>query len=875
MSRRPALVLAALALVLQALLAGGALAPCPTLLRVVLAGAVLVLAPGAAWLALLSARVPGGAWLASGWALGLGVAWNALLVIATRVAHVPFTVLSSATIASTALLWTLVIARRGAVAHAPANGEGLRAEPAALAGVPLALTLLAAVAAAAYAARFGAPLTSISDSPDHIGTLRRMLEHGDAFPTDAFFRNAGLSGVDPRKFLWHAQAALIARLAGVDPVEAWRDLPALLSPLLVLNVAALGMLLAGSAGAATAAWAALFTYGGSLAATPMRETVFAAKLADQLALAASVAALADLIRPSRGARLVAVALAFGAVATHVFAIAQFALVLTALGVALLVRDRRLGPEARRLAGTALAMLLAAFPLALWQVLRTPHSHNLIHTEPQGLLILWDHVRVVSPGVLWSWMGPAWLLFPLLALPLWRVGRGNPAVLWLLATSIAVAVTLFVPPVVALLEPHLGYLLMRVIWITPLAGLVGWALPHLWRTVRDARGAARLRAAGLLAVTLVLLAPAVADALHVARDARALAAEERAHSPLPWSDALRWMDRNLPRGEVVLSDPITSYSVPMFTGHYVATLVDQHSSPSDSLALTRLLDARDALDPFAEWARTREVVARYGVGVIVLNNRFAEVPVLDYWTPRPEWFRASRERLDRHPQAFERIYDTGDFVVYRVNAAALDTLRGPASPRSFTELYRPGKSGVARRLAPGVPALLGAGLTPREAAPLDTLRGVIAWRALERLPAGSYQVAVRFDRPLPGGFSPPAVVGKPVRKLIEKLRHERYRFRSDHLPGGGDYGVDQWRPDQVVRDSFALEIPGDVADGIYQVRVIMLRQPHYANYRLSDYFFDNDYYAGLPVGSLVVRRRGDGARRPERGAQPQENGNVRH
>jgi hypothetical protein len=877
MKGRRALALAFLALVLQALLAGGALAAWPALLRVVLAGAVLVLAPGAAWLALLRAPMPGGAWLTPGWALGLGVAWNALLVVATRVAHVPFTVLSTATMASTALLWALVIARRGAAPHAPPNGTGLRGEPAVLAGVPLVLTLLAAAAAAVYAARFGAPLTSISDSPDHIGTIRRMLEHGDAFPTDAFFKNAGPSGVDPRKFLWHAQAALITRLAGVDPVVGWRDLPALLSPLLVLNVAALGMLLAGPAGAATAAWAALFTYGGSLAATPMRETVFSAKLADQLALAASVAMLADLMRPSRGGRLAAVSLAFGAVATHVFAIAQLALVLTALGGALILRDRGLGSEVRRLAGTALAMLLAALPLALWQVLRTPHSHNLIHTESQGLLILWDHVRVVSPGVLWSWMGPAWLLFPLLAPPLWREGRGNPAVLWLLATAIAVAVTLFVPPVVALLEPRLGYLLMRVVWITPLAGLVGWALPHLWRTVRDARGAPRLRAAGLLALTLVLLAPAVADALQVARHAKALAAEERAHSPLPWSDALRWMDRSLPRGQVVLSDPVTSYSVPMFTGHYVATLVDQHSSPSDSLALTRLLDARDALDPFAEWTRTREVIRRYGVGVIVLNDRFAEVPVLDYWTPRPEWFREARARFDRHPRAFERVFDTGDFVVYRVNAAALDTLRGPATRRSFTEPYRPGESGVGRRVGPGVPALLSTSVTPRVAAPLDTLRGAIAWRALERLPAGSYQVAVRFDRPLPGGLIPPAIVGKPVRKLIEKLRHERYRFRSDHLPGGGDYGVDLWRPDQVVRDSFTLEIPGDVADGAYQIRVIMLRQPHYANFRLSDYFFDNDYYAGLPVGTVLVRRGGDEATRPQRegGTRTQESGHVRH
>jgi hypothetical protein len=126
-----------------------------------------------------------------------------------------------------------------------------------------------------------------------------------------------------------------------------------------------------------------------------------------------------------------------------------------------------------------------------------------------------------------------------------------------------------------------------------------------------------------------------------------------------------------------------------------------------------------------------------------------------------------------------------------------------------------------------------------------------------MPPGSYIVAVRFDRALPGGWKPPAAVAKPARKLIERVRGERYRFREDHLPVGGAYGVDLWAPDQVVRDSFTITVPHDVADGAYQVQIRMLVQPHYANYRLSDYFLDHDYYTGLKVGSFVVKR----SRRP--------------
>jgi hypothetical protein len=146
-----------------------------------------------------------------------------------------------------------------------------------------------------------------------------------------------------------------------------------------------------------------------------------------------------------------------------------------------------------------------------------------------------------------------------------------------------------------------------------------------------------------------------------------------------------------------------------------------------------------------------------------------------------------------------------------------------------------------------------------AAPGDTLHAVIDWRAPMPLPAGSYRVAVRFDRDLPRGVRPPAWLAKPVRKLIERSRGERYRFREDHLPVDGEYGVDLWRPGETVVDSFAIVVPADVAPGDYRVQTHVLHQPHYPNYRLSDYFFDRDYYSGAVVGRLRIERPDAGPR----------------
>ncbi|HTM56823.1 MAG TPA: hypothetical protein VL123_00245 [Candidatus Udaeobacter sp.] len=860
-SRGPAIAIL-IALAAHAGLAAHRLGFLPETARVLIAALVLLLVPGFAWMRLLGASPPGGATLASGWALGFGVAWNALLLSVTAIARVPFTSLTVATVPLNALLWVIAVRRRGAARDQTPLG-----------GTSRVFVLLAALAGAALALRLGAAMTNLTDSPDHIGTIRRMLEHGTLFPTDAFYRDAGAAGIDPRKFLWHGDAAVITRLAAVEPWVAWRDLPILLTPLLILNVAGFGARIAGGAGAAIAAWVLFLTYGGSPAGTALRETVFAAKLADQLALAATVALLVDLAHSRASSRIAVCVLAAAAAATHVFAAFQLAVVCAALFAGLLARDRALSGVARRLVGTALAAGAAMAPFALWQVLRTPHAANPIHTEPQGLLTLWDHVRVVSPGVLWDWMGMAWLLIPLLVPRVWRVAMGGSpaagpdpeggdrdggrtAALTVITTLAAVAAILFLPLVVAALEKPIGYLLMRVVWMTPLAALVACAIPRLIDDLK--RPVTRLGRAGAATVLIAIafiLAPAALDAVHVALHARSIAADESRRSPLRWRADLESLDAVLPAGSVVLSDPMTSYAVPMLTREHVVTLLDQHSSPSDPDAVRRLLDARDALDPYADWRRVRDVIDHYGVDAVVLNTRFDEVPVLDYWSPRPEWFAAERARLDRAGRAFERVYDHGDFVIYRLHRDALASLDQPPPARPFVSGASIESQGIARRGAPDTPGFIALALTPRVAAPLDTVRGVIVWRAVAPMPPGSYLVAVRFDRPMPGGLTPPAWISKPVRKLVERLHRERYRFRADHLPVAGEFGVDLWRPDQSVRDSFSVAVPGDVADGYYAVRVRMIRQPHYPNFRLSDYFFDDDYYSGLPAGIFGVSRHG--------------------
>jgi hypothetical protein len=201
-----------------------------------------------------------------------------------------------------------------------------------------------------------------------------------------------------------------------------------------------------------------------------------------------------------------------------------------------------------------------------------------------------------------------------------------------------------------------------------------------------------------------------------------------------------------------------------------------------------------------------------------------------------------------------VFDADRFTVYVIHRDALAGLTGGGAPRPFVRPRVKGDPGLD--LGSGLPQLVSFRLDAARAARGDTLTGRIEWRAAHALPAGSYTVALRFDRALPSDVPrSPEAVSKVWRKIVERVRHERYRFRADHLPTNGDYGVDRWQADEVVRDPFRLVVPPDVAPGTYAVRVCMVRQPHYPNLELRDLLSDDDLLNGVQVARLQLARRG--------------------
>src|SRR5206468_8790039 len=131
-----------------------------------------------------------------------------------------------------------------------------------------------------------------------------------------------------------------------------------------------------------------------------------------------------------------------------------------------------------------------------------------------------------------------------------------AVLFLLTSSIAVAALAFNPLAVAVLEPRIGYLLMRLVSLLFLPGLLAWTIPALVSNAgRAGPPSGRVRPLVALAFVLVSLSPVLRDTVQVMAEPGIVTGPERSISPLRWRDALAWMDRRLPPGLVVLSDPV--------------------------------------------------------------------------------------------------------------------------------------------------------------------------------------------------------------------------------------------------------------------------------------------------------------------------------
>ncbi|MBM3317843.1 MAG: hypothetical protein FJY75_08310 [Candidatus Eisenbacteria bacterium] len=728
--------------------------------------------------------------------------------------------------------------------------------------------VLAVILAAAAVLCFhaGGHLGYRTDSPDHIGCLREMIERDRVLPRTAFHADGDGTTLDARKGFFHVALALVARLTGLDPLRLWQLLPGLLAPLALIVFHTLARRVLRSEGTALFATFLALVCFGEVQRGLLTRLAYGNAMGGVLAWGVIALALRFVRGDARPGVFWLLALgALGAAATHAFAAVQIGFSLGALIVALLCargpRDRR----TRRLAAACGAALLGMAGPTLWRVLYASGSANPIHTHRQGVIYLSERLFLISPAEWGAMLGAVGIAGVLLSFALWRRAREGEGVLYLATLSLAPMLILLNPVAVPLLEPLLGYLVARFALLVPYVLVLAYVAGWMGQALLDLHSARRVVKALLFYAAMVALLFPRFEAFARSHSSRSLEALER-RSILQWREVMERLDQELPGPAVILSDPITGYCIPALTRHFTVTVLHQHGSPADTLALARLAGARDVLSPYIGTGEKARICRRFGVDYVFVNGDFAAPVDLFLCQAGRELAARQRSVLDEDDLLLRRLWDLGpDGALYAVRAENLDRLSGivgpgeepPASPSTEARSAALFVRAPPEQAIPVLPDTA-AGLTLTAIA-LDTLRlaaggelgATLYWRrvgAPGRFPA---EVHLRLAAEVPAGRMWVERLSKLSRLLVERRTHRHYRHRSVHTPLDGQLGAENWPRDRYVVDQARIRVPERAARSSHLLKVRWMEASFLPNLPLRHLYSDEDAYEGVPAGMVEV------------------------
>jgi hypothetical protein len=400
-----------------------------------------------------------------------------------------------------------------------------------------------------------------------------------------------------------------------------------------------------------------------------------------------------------------------------------------------------------------------------------------------------------------------------------------------------------------------YLTIRFEFAVPSTIICAYLIHELWMKARRLSPEVHSAGTGIAIVAVVALLgfPLAELPAEFAYRGRALGAiEPQTYRNI--DDLFGAIERECPRGSTIASDPVTSFGIPAFTDEYAICPYDQHATPNDSTAISRLVDCRRIYSPIASMADIRGVLDKYGAEYLVVNGRIPPGIATMYWKPDAGSAASLIDRLHGPTSPFRIQYEHAGVVLARL--AVCPTCRevegAPVHPAFFGDsLDARDAASLAASGFPGI-RIERAVPTRAEAVRGDTITMNITWVAERRCPFSSYVAYLRFDTGFPRSALYREAFGKPYRKAIEFLSRRRFRFRIDFQPLGGLFPPDSWPPMREVRDRVRVAIPRDLAPGSYTISLKMAEKPQYPNYVLKDIVTDNDFYSGVAVGSITIR-----------------------
>ncbi|MDM7916589.1 MAG: hypothetical protein QUU85_15195, partial [Candidatus Eisenbacteria bacterium] len=297
--------------------------------------------------------------------------------------------------------------------------------------------------------------------------------------------------------------------------------------------------------------------------------------------------------------------------------------------------------------------------------------------------------------------------------------------------------------------------------------------------------------------------------------------DRYEESQPLVAALDFLEHRYPQRLTILSDPISSYAIPAYTHHDAVSPFQQHSSPSDSTVDDRLRDVQEALNGSVGPARTFEVLRRYGVDMILLNQSWGSFVDAYYVFISPLAYERQRKKFDGAPDLFEKVYDADGIALYAVHDPG-PTVALPQGPPPEWRTEDPGNAPILRA---GPVALLRA--APRDSiAPIDGWLCLdLLWRRTEepyRFPAGA-EIKVQHHTE-DGRYGVP-VLGRLLRVIDATSGKRMTRFGQPFRPLATFYPDFLWKPGEVYRDELWLHVPEIAIPGMYDIYLRLGVEPY--------------------------------------------------
>lgn len=712
----------------------------------------------------------------------------------------------------------------------------------------------------------GPPVGYNKDTLDYVAYTNEIAETGDPFPTTAFYQEPGPNGADLRKGLLHAVYGYYKSYLGANSLDLFRVLGAAFLSLVLLAVYTTTWRFFGSKTvAALAGLMFVIGFDGGLRSDLIRSFFYPNRLGIGFLLLFLAAALPALGRRApRPRQLVLCAVfAFSAAAVHVqYTVLVGFAVLTMVAWKVCFDTGPLGAHILRSASIGVAALMGMLPYATFRYL-TAYRTNDLHREIQGSVFITDRLFVAEPIVAWQNLGVIGAAALVTIIPLWKKRRDNPALGYLIASFLTLIAIQFNPLFMPVVFKGITYLVFRLSIICPFYILAAYFLVTGWRPARLGESWGPLRGVAIVAV-FAAVAAGLGPALSSNAFSPATLRAEHEGSYRRWQEGLTLLNQ-LPERAVIASDPVTSYSISAFTPHYVVCTFDQHAPPNDLLSRQRALAARDILSPFTSASDKAHQLVSHNVTHVVVNANLGVKELSDYWTVSDVTTPLITRRLQLLENLFERC-KSGEFLIFRWTGeipsrvdAVFNPLLRTSIPRSATPVGD--VAGLARCDAAEIQLAGGdseTGETALEVTQVSVERGhdiniSLYWSLDRELPPDKYIVAVRFDRmdvDLPFGGKP---FPKITRKIVERFRGERYRFRQDHKIADGFFDPDLWPPDHHVLDMATIKIPTDMAAGRYVVRAKLLKRSTSPNKPLRDFFYDDDVYNGVRIGEIEITK----------------------